>query len=366
MVPFAGFDMPVVYKNQSHIDSHHWVRNKVGLFDVSHMLQHKVKGKNADAFLQKICPIDLSALNNFTSSLTVLLNEEGGILDDCIVTKQHDNEYYMVTNAGCRDQDTEFIKREVQKFSEVGHYTFESTLLAVQGPEAASLMQKFTNVDLKKLYFGHSVYTNLSSAVGSEIHLARCGYTGEDGFELSIPSSNPQQVAEAQDFFRILINDYPDLVRPIGLAARDSLRLEAGMCLYGNDLTADVTPVQANLTWLIPKSRRSLNESATFNGAEKIISQISDRSSFPSRRVGIKSFGPSPRLGNKIFSSDGSELIGSITSGSPSPSLGGNVAQGYVNHGHKIGSNVKIEIRGKLRDATISKMPFVPNHFYRG
>ncbi|KAG7663887.1 GCV1 [[Candida] subhashii] len=362
MVPYAGFEMPVLYKGQTHIESHNWVRSKVGLFDVSHMLQHKIKGKDAKSLLQKITPIDLNLLKVNEFSLSVLLNENGGVIDDCIITKHGEDDYYMVTNAGCRAKDIAFIKKEAEQFNSVEHDTFESTLLAIQGPKSQEILQKFTNEDLSKIYFGQSKFAKLST-IGGDVHLARSGYTGEDGFELSIPSSNEVETKESLTFFQELINTYPDVVKPIGLAARDSLRLEAGMCLYGHELTEEITPIQAALTWLIPKTRREGNPG--FNGASTILSQIKDKSLLSTRRIGVLSKGPSPRDNNKIFSEDGKTEIGYITSGSPSPTLGGNVAQAYIDKKFKIGSNIKIEIRGKLRDATIAKLPFVQSNLYK-
>lgn len=352
-VPYAGFEMPILYKGQSHIESHHWVRSKVGLFDVSHMLQHRIVGSDAAGFLQKVTPIDLSLLSKGQSSLSVLLNTDGGIVDDCIITKLGDDTFYMVTNAGCREQDLKLLSDELKGFSNVSHQPIEGTLLAVQGPQAALLLQKFTNENLSKISFGESTLLLLSSIVKSDIQLSRTGYTGEDGFELSIKS-------ESKEFFEALIDENPDLVKPIGLAARDSLRLEAGMCLYGNELTQSITPVEASLAWLVPKTRR---ENATFNGSSKILAQLQDKTLVPRRRIGVTSAGPSPRTGDKIFAED--KEVGVITSGSPSPTLGGNVAQSYLDKGVKIGSDVKIEIRGKLRDGKVAKLPFVPNNFYR-
>lgn len=360
--PYAGFEMPLIYKDQSHIDSHQWVRNKVGLFDVSHMLQHRIEGPDAVAFLQKVAPIDANALPENSSSLSVLLNEKGGIIDDTIITKHAPNRFYMVTNAGCRDKDMAFLAREAGAF-DVAHNTFEGTLLAVQGPQAAALMQKFTTADLAKLTFGRTQFLRLNSLIGSEIHVSRTGYTGEDGFELSIPSDTDAQAQEARDFFEFLIDEHPDLVKPIGLAARDSLRLEAGMCLYGNELSEDITPVEATLLWLIPKSRRN---DSSFNGSSRILQQLNDKSLVPRRRIGAVSKGPAPRTGGKIFDASGEKEVGVVASGSLSPTLGVNVAQCYIDKTVKIGDEIQLEIRGKKRPATVTKLPFVPNNFYRG
>ncbi|QPG76466.1 hypothetical protein FOA43_003855 [Brettanomyces nanus] len=364
MVPFAGYSMPVLYDGQSHNESHMWTRSNCGVFDVSHMLQHRITGEKATDFLQKVCPTDFAALQPFQFSLSTLLNENGGIVDDCIVTKHANDSFYMVTNAACRSKDTQFIDGELQNFqggtSGVKHNTFEGVLLAIQGPKAHDVMARFTNDSLNDLYFGHSRFIKLEGfGTNEKVHVARSGYTGEDGFEISIPDEKV-----GVEFFRALMEQQE--VKPIGLAARDSLRLEAGMCLYGNELNDVTTPVDGSLTWLVSKSRRTA-EGATFNGAVKIISQIANPKTVPAKRVGITSKGPSPRHGNKIVSAeDPKKQIGEITSGSFSPSLGYNVAQAYIHKPyHKKGTEVLVEIRGRLRKAKVSKMPFIEDHYYR-
>lgn len=364
-VPYAGFEMPIMYKDQSHIDSHKWVRTNVGLFDVSHMLQHNFLGSGSVNVLQKMTPIDLSSLGPNSSSLSVLLNEQGGIIDDCIIAKVAEDEYYMVTNAGCREKDVKFIELNVAQFDGVNYNNFEGTLLAIQGPQAAKVLQKYVHEDLNNLKFGNMIRTSLSSIIKNQIQISRTGYTGEDGFELSIPFTNSGESKESNEFFQSLIDDHPDVVKPIGLAARDSLRLEAGMCLYGNDLTEETTPIEASLSWLIAKSRRNItDDSLKFNGYDKIISQLNNKST-THRRIGITSKGPAPRSGAKILDPDSNNEIGHISSGLLSPILGYNIGQAYIDKKFKIGSKVNIDIRGKPREGTITKLPFVPNKFFK-
>lgn len=364
MVPFAGYSMPVLYKDQSHIQSHHWTRNNCGVFDVSHMLQHKISGPGTTEFLEKITPTDFKSLKPFQSHLSVLLNQNGGVVDDTIITKHDDDSFYIVTNAGCREKDIAFIKDELKKFdtnNKIVHENFEGTLLAIQGPKSQEIVSKFTNTPLNDLYFGNSRFIDLKGfGTDAKFHIARGGYTGEDGFEISIPNDKI-----GVDFFNALL-EYDQIVKPIGLAARDSLRLEAGMCLYGHELNDNVTPIEASLNWLVSKSRR--DSSATFNGASKILEQINNPKSVAFKRVGLVSKGPSPRHGNKIFSADEpTKEIGTICSGSPSPSSGGNVAQAFIYKPYqKTGTKVKVEIRGKLRDAEVAKMPFYPTSYYKG
>lgn len=365
-VPYAGFEMPILYKGLSHIDSHKFVRSNVGLFDVSHMLQHTLKGKESIGLLQKMTPIDLSQLKNNSSSLSVLLNENGGIIDDCIITKINEEEYYMVTNAGCREKDIKFISDNLATTNNVDYKNFEGTLLAIQGPKSPQVLQKYCNYDLKDLKFGNIIRTKLNSLVNNEIQISRTGYTGEDGFELSIPSSAAEEIKQSNEFFQSLVEEQPDIVQPIGLAARDSLRLEAGMCLYGNDLTETITPIEASLTWLIPKTGRNIvNEQDKFNGYDKIIEQINNKKLVPTRRIGITSKGPAPRSGSKVLDPATDKEIGFVSSGLLSPILGYNVGQAYIDKAFKIGSTVNIDIRGKKREATITKLPFIPNNFYK-
>lgn len=362
MVPYAGFSMPVLYKAQSHIESHNWVRSKAGLFDVSHMLQHKFSGPGTTEFLEKITPGDLKSLKPFSSTLSVILNKAGGVVDDTIITKHGEDDFYVVTNAGCRDRDLAFIAEQLEEFGKgnVERTTIEGGLLAFQGPEASEVLQKLTNFELSKIKFGNSAFVPLLGL--GEFHVARGGYTGEDGFEISIPDS-----AAGNEIARALL-EVQDFVRPIGLAARDSLRLEAGMCLYGHELSEEITPVEAGLTWVIGKNRR--DSTSGFNGADKILAQIADKKLVKEVRRGITVKGPAARENMDVYTSDSNDVltgtkIGLVTSGSFSPTTKQNIGMAYVPRAYmKVGTDIKVNVRGKLREGKISKLPFIePNYF---
>lgn len=359
MVPFGGYLMPLTYGDIGQVASHHHVRTHAGLFDVGHMVQHKFKGPGALKFLQHLTPASLSTMDAFSSTLSVLMSEQGGILDDLIITKHADDSFYVVTNAGCRTEDLAWFKKQLDAWTggKVEHEVMDGWgLLALQGPTAAQVLAKLTpsSFDLNALTFGKSAFVPLN--VGGEqveCHVARAGYTGEDGFEISIPPSSTVQVAET------LLSDSE--VQLAGLAARDSLRLEAGMCLYGHDLDASVSPIEAALAWCVGKDRRA---AADFLGAERVLKELKEGP--PRRRVGLFVDGGIAREGASLFTPEG-KVVGKVTSGIPSPTLGKNIAMALVENGqHKKGTKLKVEIRKKLRDVEVAKMPFVENKFFRG
>ncbi|KAI0703562.1 hypothetical protein BC835DRAFT_1404066 [Cytidiella melzeri] len=371
MVPFAGYAMPLAYGAVGAVASHHHVRESVGLFDVGHMVQSNFRGPGASAFLEWLTPSSLSSLSPYTSTLSVLLNESGGIIDDTVITKHANDAWYVVTNAGRRERDLAWFAAKLaewnsgkaaaqqggaggggkEKHGEVEHEVLEGWgLLALQGPEAAKYLQGLTSFDLRALTFGKSAFVPIE---GFNLHVARGGYTGEDGFEISIPPTNTLEVAD-------LLSKEP--VQLTGLGARDSLRLEAGMCLYGQDLDEQTTPVEAGLTWVIGKERR---ETGGFIGYEGVLKHLKDGP--PRRRVGLIVEGAPARQGAKIIAPSGGEQIGTVTSGIPSPTLGKNIAMGYVQSGwHKKGTEVEVDVRNKLRKAVITPLPFVKSKFYRG
>ncbi|KAI0095800.1 glycine cleavage system T protein [Nemania sp. FL0031] len=375
MVPFGGFEMPVQYSGLSVSASHHFTREKASLFDVGHMVQHRFEGPGATAFLQRITPGSLQTLPTHQSTLSALLwPGTGGIVDDTIVTRLGPELFYVVTNAGCRAKDLAYLAEQLAAWdgAAVRHEVLaEHGLVALQGPLAEELLTQVLkdNTNLGELYFGHSCWARLKGAL-NPVLVSRGGYTGEDGFEISIALADTVAVTET-----LLSTAGPERLQFAGLGARDSLRLEAGMCLYGHDLDDSTTPVEAALAWIVGKDRRTPAADADkFHGADVVLSQLTPRSKGGSgvarRRIGLVVDGAPAREGAEIVavSADGnSEKIGVVTSGCPSPTLGKNIAMGYVKDGlHKAGTEVQVLVRGKPRKAVVTKMPFVPSKYWKG
>lgn len=375
MVPFGGFEMPVQYSDLSVGESHRWTREKASLFDVSHMVQYHFEGPGATDFLESLTPSSLGSLPAHQSGLSALLHPKtGGIVDDTIITRLTPEKFYVVTNAGCREKDCAFLSKALESWKAADKPAVSMSelkgqgLVALQGPLAVSILQSVladpSSLDLKSFYFGSSAYIHFGLPSGpSEPCLAsRGGYTGEDGFEISIPPSQTQAITEL-----LLSKAGSDKLRFAGLGARDSLRLEAGMCLYGHDLDDTTTPVEAGLSWIIGKSRR---ETGGFNGAETVLPQLTPPSKggkgVDRRRVGFIIDGAPAREGADIVNAEGTK-VGTITSGCPSPSLGKNIAMGYIKNGlHKAGTEVQVVVRGRQRKAVVAKMPFVPSKYWKG
>ncbi|RED48583.1 glycine cleavage system aminomethyltransferase GcvT [Aestuariispira insulae] len=353
MVPFAGYEMPVQYP-LGVLKEHNHTRENAGLFDVSHMGQAWLVGEDAAAALETLVPAELQALEAGQQRYTQLLNEDGTILDDLMVTRPVETEkqdrLYLVVNAACKDQDFALITEKLAGRAKL-EIIDDHALIAIQGPKA---------VDATAAIFGDVVRTQsfMSQQVlpfeGKPCLISRSGYTGEDGYEISVPAD----LAEALS--RAFINQ--DIVEPIGLGARDSLRLEAGLCLYGNDIDTTTTPIEAGLIWSIGKRRR---EEGGFPGASVIQKQIAD--GVERKRVGIQPEGRAPaREGTPVTDGNGNE-IGKITSGGFGPTVGGPVAMGYVAASHKEpGTAIHLLVRGKEVPAKVVKLPFVKPGFYRG
>lgn len=357
MVPFAGWEMPVQYK-EGIGPTHLHVRSDAGLFDVSHMLQTKITGADRVSFIESMTVADVAGLKDNQGTLTVFTNDNGGILDDLIINKTQEGYLYVVSNAGCAEKDLTNMLTQAELFRNSGRDVqvdiICNGLMALQGPSTSKVMQEAVDFDMNTLPF---MTNKMCSVFGiPDCRVTRCGYTGEDGVEISVPSDKSIEIAAK------LVNSKKGNVKLIGLGARDSLRLEAGLCLYGNDIDETTTPVEAGLVWTIGKRRR---EDADFPGALTILDQIKQK---PQRkRVGFLSGGPPARGGTKIFDESGSKEIGELTSGCPSPSLKTNVSMGYVQAPYsKVGTKVQLEVRKKMVEAVVSKMPFIKCNYFTG
>jgi aminomethyltransferase len=351
IVPFADYEMPVQYP-LGVLKEHLWTRDKAGLFDVSHMGQaflipEDKQFETAARALEALIPADILNLKPGQQRYSQLLGDDGGILDDLMVTRLgfagHESWLYLVVNADLAHIETHLPAGMRLKRAD------GMALLALQGPKAAAAMARLEPA-LADLAFMASVDRE---AAGIWMHISRTGYTGEDGYEISVHAK------DAAPLWDKLCAD-PD-VAPIGLGARDSLRLEAGLCLYGHDIDMTTSPIEAGLAWSIQKRRR---EEGGFPGAARIQAELKNGPA--RRRVGIRPDGAAPaREGTDILSADGAS-IGKITSGGPSPVLGKPIAMGYVTSAHaKAGTKVQLVVRGKPLPATLADMPFVPHRYAR-
>ncbi|XP_007428474.1 aminomethyltransferase, mitochondrial [Python bivittatus] len=352
MVAFAGWSLPVQYTH-SHLDSHLHTRQHCSLFDVSHMLQTKVFGRDRVKFIESLVVGDIAELKPDQGTLSLFTNEKGGIIDDLIVTSTSEEHLYVVSNAGCMDKDFALMQNKMKEMKAAGYDVHlevsDNALLALQGPAMAHVLQPGVADDLAKLPFMSSAMMVVFGVPGCRV--TRCGYTGEDGVEISVPASQAVELAE------LLLKD--SSVWLAGLAARDSLRLEAGLCLYGNDIDENTTPVEASLVWTLGKRRRVAMD---FPGASTILAQIKQKPK--KKRVGLTSTGPPIRQHVPILSPEG-KAIGEVTSGCPSPCLQKNIAMGYVDSEYsKLNTALTVEVRKKNYPALVTKMPFTPTHYY--
>ncbi len=352
MAPFAGYDMPINYP-AGVLQEHLHCRANAGLFDVSHMGQAILSGKDAARRLESLVPGDIQGLEAGRMRYTQFLDANGNILDDLMATRLTvapgaRESLFLVVNAGCKAQDFALLAAGLPDLELT--ILADRALIALQGPKAAQALARQVP-DLEAMPF---MLMRDATWRGALLHVSRSGYTGEDGYEISVPE------ALAEEFARALLAN-PD-VKPIGLGARDSLRLEAGLCLYGHDIDTTTTPVEAGLLWSISKRRRV---EGGFPGAARVQAQIA---SGPSRkRVGIRPEGKAPaREGTDVLSETGAP-IGRITSGGYGPSVGAPVAMGYVDPAHAApGTRVQLMVRGKALPALVASLPFTPARFYRG
>ncbi|QJU59502.1 glycine cleavage system aminomethyltransferase GcvT [Sphingomonas sp. AP4-R1] len=353
MVPFAGYHMPIQY--DGIMAEHLWTRENAGLFDVSHMGQLTLSGADADAALETILPGDIKGLGEGKMRYSLLLAQDGGILDDLMVTRlpaanpfeEEAGDFYVVVNGATKWDDIGYLHEQLPEGLNLNHRG-DQALLALQGPKAVDALARLAPGVAELSFMEAGAFT----IAGVSAWVSRSGYTGEDGFEISIPQDSAEAVAEA-------LLAMPE-VKPIGLGARDSLRLEAGLPLYGHDLNETIDPATAALGFAVPKRRRA---EGGFPGAERTIGYFKDGP--PTKRVGLTVEGRQPvREGATIY--DGDQAIGTITSGGHAPSLQAPIAMGYVNTDRSaLGTALEIEVRGKRIAATVTAMPFVPQRYFR-
>ena len=346
MVPFAGYDMPLQYPT-GILAEHAHTRALAGLFDVSHMGQARLRGTDADAALETLVPGGIVGLAEGRVRYTLLTNDDAGILDDLTVGRAADH-LTLVVNAACKDADYAHIEARLSGRAAL-EIRDDLALLALQGPAAAAVLAHHAP-QAERLSFMQ--FAPLPVA-GIDCVVARSGYTGEDGFEISVAAPDAEALARA------LLAE-PD-VAPVGLGARDSLRLEAGLCLYGHDLDDTTTPVEAGLLWTIPRRRR---EEGGYPGAAVVRRQIAE--GVPRRRVGLRPRGRTPaREGAEVRDRDG-RAIGVVTSGGFGPTAGGPVAMGYVGASHAApGTDVGLVVRGAVHEAAVAPLPFAPHRYHR-
>lgn len=349
MVPFAGYDMPVQYDGMGVLKEHIHSRTHAGLFDVSHMGQATLHSPTIDpaTALEKLVPSDIIGLGVGKQKYTVLLNEDGGIVDDLMVARWDAHTLFLVVNAGCKHKDFKYIHDKIGAVTRL-EYLSQRALLALQGPKAEQVMSLFYPDAMAMKFMDTAKF----KYKGQELFISRSGYTGEDGYEISVP------VDFAESFAKEMLRE--EEVKLIGLGARDSLRLEAGLCLYGNDIDDHSTPVDANLKWVIGKRRR---EEANFPGAHKIMKQLEEGAYM--KRVGIQPEGRAPLREKTELHDDQGRKVGTITSGGFGPTVNTPVAMGYVAIDQaRTGTKLNAMLRGEPRPCTVVDLPFV-KHTYK-
>ena len=354
MVPFAGYSMPVQYP-AGLMAEHLHTRQAAGLFDVSHMGQLKLVGPDAAAAFETLVPVDVVGLPEGKQRYGLLLNDEGGIIDDLMFFNQGGGTLFVIVNGACKVGDIAHIQARIGGRCQVVPMP-DHGLLALQGPQAAAALARLVP-GVEKLVFmsGGSFAWN-----GVELFITRSGYTGEDGFEISVPGAQAEALARA-------LLAQPE-VKPIGLGARNSLRLEAGLCLYGNDIDTTTTPAEGALNWAIQKVRRTGGARAGgFPGADKVLAQIDDPAQLTRKRVGLIAKERVPVREPAVLENMDGQAIGKVTSGLLSPTLNQPIALAYVQPDYAApGTEVFAMVRGKPVPMVVAPTPFVPTRYYRG
>jgi aminomethyltransferase len=357
MVPFAGYSMPVQYP-AGLVAEHHHTRSAAGLFDVSHMGQLRLSGPNAAAAFERLMPVDVIGLGVHKQRYGLLLNDEGGIIDDLMFVNRDvagGGDLFVIVNGACKHGDLAHMQQRIGSRCTI-EAQFDRALLALQGPQAVTALQRLLP-GVEPLVF----MTGLAAVwQGADLYVTRSGYTGEDGFEISLPA----HAAEA--FARALLAQ-PE-VKPVGLGARNSLRLEAGLCLYGNDIDTTTTPVEAGLNWALQKVRRTGGARAGgFPGAAKVLAQLDGTAPAQRLRVGLVGLERVPVREHVELHNDAGQQVGEVTSGLLAPTADQPVALAYVQAEYAaLGTRLNAMVRGKAVPMQVSPLPFVPNRYHRG
>lgn len=349
-MPYAGYLLPVQFSSGLKHEHLH-TRSKASLFDVSHMGQVLIRGKERDAFIERVFSGDLTGLDTNTGALSLILHHRGGILDDSIVSK-HEGEYHIVVNGACKEKDlNHFQAVSSTEFTDVDIELLDQhSLVAIQGPSAAELLQRHTHSPLTDMPFMSAQEVRMGTV--DNVRIMRCGYTGEDGFELSCRDD------QMEGLVSYLLAEEPDL-HPAGLGARDSLRLEAGLCLYGNDMDDTLDPLSCGLKWTLAK------HNTRYIGCEAIEKLIQE--GVPKKRVGLTLSKGIARAGVPLYVGEGGVQVGEVQSGGYSPCLDVGIAMASVDRtAGKVGDVLLAKVRNKYVEATITRLPFVPHQYYRG
>ncbi|WOJ92678.1 glycine cleavage system aminomethyltransferase GcvT [Congregibacter variabilis] len=352
MVPFAGYDMPVQYSN-GIIAEHRHTREQAGLFDVSHMGQFVLEGPGITETLESLVPVDLQALGEHRQSYALLTNDEGGVRDDLIITRWSADTFFLVVNASCKVDDRAWIESKLSAGQSLRELDGQG-LLALQGPRAREVLSSLVP-ETAELRFLQGAHCELD---GMPIYVTCSGYTGEDGYELSTAGEHTEALA------RKLLSH--EATAPVGLGARDSLRLESGLCLYGHELSPTISPIEAKLNWSISKPRRPGGERAGgYPGAERVARELSEGTA--RTRVGIRVLGKRPvREGQSVLNGDG-DVVGVITSGAYAATVDAPIAMAFVESSYAaLDTELGVDVRGKALPVVVCKMPLVPQRYYRG
>jgi aminomethyltransferase len=347
MVPFAGYSMPVQYRD-GVLKEHLWTRASAGLFDVSHMGQARLRGPDPFAAFETLTPGDFTGLKPGKQRYSVLLNDEGGVIDDLMASRPDDDGLFLIVNGACKDNDYAIIAAKLAGVAEVTRLE-DRALLALQGPLAAEVMAVHAPSAADLAFMEAAAMT----AFGVEAFVSRSGYTGEDGYEISIPATAAEAV------WATLLAD--ERVKPIGLGARDSLRLEAGLPLYGHDMDESVSPVEGGVAFALSKRRR---EAADFPGAQRILAEYAGEAK--RARVALKVLQGAPAREGAEIADESGKVVGVVTSGGFGPSFGGPIALGFVPPELAVpGTRLNVIVRGKAQPAEAVTTPFVPHRYFR-